>query len=339
MIWLYNSRIIATLAVIIVHISTNIVKSSPIGSEYWWFGNLYESLSRWCVPVFVMISGALLLDQNKQEELSVFYKKRLSRILWPILFWSAFYLFWVFLKGIEKGDPPSIVALMKRLLSGKPYFHMWFLYMISGLYLFTPFFRKIIAHSTDLEIKFLVIFMFIIAALDLIYNKLYTDSDSILFIIRFIRYIPYFFMGYIIRQTIIIPSKFVLFSIFIFSFLTTAFGCYLISILANLSKGLYFYHYLSVTIIPMSISIMFILKKFNNPLINEITARNISSLTLGIFLIHPLILEIINRIYKAIGFITFHPALCVPVNTFFAFAISLMIAWIISKTPYVRRII
>lgn len=99
MVWINNAKIVAMFAVVIVHVAATFVLNSPIGSSNWWVGNLYESAARWSVPVFVMLSGALLLHPNKQESLSVFYKKRLSRILVPLIFWSLFYLLWASLKG------------------------------------------------------------------------------------------------------------------------------------------------------------------------------------------------------------------------------------------------
>ncbi|MDQ6971139.1 MAG: acyltransferase family protein, partial [Mariprofundaceae bacterium] len=84
MIWLDNSRVLAVFAVILVHVSDGFVSHYPMGSEYWWIGNIYDSAVRWCVPVFVMISGALLLDPAKHENLNTFYRKRFSRICIPI---------------------------------------------------------------------------------------------------------------------------------------------------------------------------------------------------------------------------------------------------------------
>lgn len=114
MIWLDNSRIIAIYAVVFLHVSAGVVIGNDVGTEYWWVGNVYDSAVRWCVPVFVMISGALLLDPNKQEDLATFYTKRLSRILVPIIFWSAFFLAWAFLKGAMKGNELTVVDLLKK---------------------------------------------------------------------------------------------------------------------------------------------------------------------------------------------------------------------------------
>lgn len=119
MVWLDNSRIIAIWAVIFLHVAGFFVVSEPIGSTYWWIGSAYDAITRWCVPVFVMISGALLLDSSKQEALGVFYRKRMVRILWPLVFWSVFYLAWISLKNYKMGLPTSPLALAKTLLWGK----------------------------------------------------------------------------------------------------------------------------------------------------------------------------------------------------------------------------
>lgn len=49
--WLDNSRIFAIIAVVILHVASIPVVRAPIGSEYWWYGNIYDSLLRWSVPL------------------------------------------------------------------------------------------------------------------------------------------------------------------------------------------------------------------------------------------------------------------------------------------------
>src|SRR3546814_13654277 len=67
----------------------------------WWASNFDDSLTRSCVPVFLMISGVLLL--GKQETLAVFFRKRFARILPPLLFWSLFYMSWNTWRGEDYG--------------------------------------------------------------------------------------------------------------------------------------------------------------------------------------------------------------------------------------------
>ena len=266
MVWLDNSRICAIFALVFLHTAAGVVIGSEIGSEYWWIGNFYDSLVRWCVPVFVMISGALLLDPYKNEDLKTFYTKRVSRIIVPIIFWSAFFLLWATLKGMMEGASPSLIELAKKILSGKPHYHMWFLYMIITLYLFTPFFRKIVVNSTRREISILVIFTFLLATLNAISEKLLSGGSK-LFVNWFFSYIPYFFLGYLIRTDNRNFSKIILWGVYLLSSFLTSLGCYILAINNNLDMGLYFYGYLSITVIPMSVSVMYLLKSWSSPII------------------------------------------------------------------------
>jgi surface polysaccharide O-acyltransferase-like enzyme len=336
MVWLDNSRIIAIFAVVFLHVAAGVVIGSDIGTESWWIGNLYDSLVRWCVPVFVMISGALLLDPSKKEDLRTFYLKRLSRILIPVLFWSAFFLLWATLKGTIKGEPLSIVDLAKRLLSGKPYYHMWFLYMIITLYLFTPFFRKIITNSSRNEIATLVFFTFVLSAINALAGKLFL-VDSKLFINWFLSYIPYFFLGYLVRTSESDYQSRILWGIFVVSVILTAAGCYAVAIKEGLEAGLYFYSYLSITVIPMSISVMHLLKSWTKPIGSIGLTKKISALTLGVYLIHPIFIDMIQ--YAGYGSLAFYPVVSIPAITFVVFSLSLSGAWVINKVPYLKRVI
>ncbi|MDQ7059343.1 MAG: acyltransferase family protein [Ghiorsea sp.] len=115
-------------AVLVVHVSDSFLRQYAFGSEYWWVANVYDSAVRWCVPVFVMVSGALLLGSEKEETIAVFYKKRLARIITPILFWSFFFAFiWGALKSMIGGAELRLDTALSAIISGQPYYHMWFL--------------------------------------------------------------------------------------------------------------------------------------------------------------------------------------------------------------------
>lgn len=334
-VWLDNSRILAMVAVVLLHVTTIVMNANEIGSTYWWFGNIYNSLVRWCVPVFVMISGSLLLDPHKQEDLSTFYRKRISRLLLPITAWSAVFLAWRFIKGALKGAAPTGSELLEKLISGNPYEHMWFLYMILGLYLFTPFFRKIIAGTTSKEFNLLIAATFSLAAVNHIYTS-FSASESKLFINWFLLYVPFFLLGHRIRTAEFQPPKVLLWGTFLLSSALTAIGCFILAVQNNLPLGLYFYGYLSLTVIPMSVSIMYLLRDWNSPILNSHFTHRLSLLTLGIYLIHPIMLE--AMIYT--GYATkMHPILSVPIVTSIIFITAGVGAWTLSQIPYLKKII
>jgi len=336
-IWLDNARITASFAVIVLHASAAVVIDSEFGSIYWWYGNFYDSMVRWCVPVFVMISGALLLDPKNNESLTVFYSKRLSKVLFPIVFWSSFYLMWTVVKSNLYGGMPSGKAILYSILSGKPYYHLWYLYMILGLYVFIPFFRKIIAESTYRELIVVTCFMFAIAGINTLATGLQFSSRPSLFTDLFIQYIPYLFMGHIIRNTVIKPSRILVNLILSLSIMATMLGIFVLGSIKGLKIGLYFYNYLSITVIAMSICIMNKFKNSTVPILGLNHTRQVAGLSFGVFLIHPIILDFLYLF--GIGVLEFNPILAVPLVAAACFIISLLCAWIFRELPILKRTI
>ncbi|WP_395606530.1 acyltransferase [Pseudomonas sp. B22129] len=129
--------------VVFLHVSAAGV--SEFG-EGWIYFNIYDSLVRACVPLFLMLSGALLLGRD--EAVAVFYTKRFLRIFPPLIFWSIFYVVW---KAWLAGDLSGVSASLLSVLKGPAYFHLWYLYALVGIYLFIPFMSKIYRNSTHSE--------------------------------------------------------------------------------------------------------------------------------------------------------------------------------------------
>ncbi|MCY7296326.1 acyltransferase [Alteromonas sp. a30] len=332
MFWLDNARIIAIYAVLILHVAAGPLTSNDFGSFAWWVSNVMDSMVRWCVPVFVMISGALLLDPNKQESLSSFYFKRLSKILIPIVFWSILYLGW----AIFNGESLSVLGMLKRIVSGKPHYHMWFLYMIVILYLFTPFFRKVVAQSSQSELGVLTAALFVLSALNFAAD-VFVDGSSRWFFNWFLQYIPYFFLGYYIRNDKRKPAQGLLWLVFLGTGVFTCVGCYLLALETKEAFGYYFYGYVSISVIPMSISLMYLLKSWDKPMINAGFCRKLSLLTLGIYLIHPIFLETLQS--SAFHLSDAHPLISIPVLSVVVALVSTLVVYLISHIPLLKRVI
>lgn len=90
-IYLDILRIISTIAVIIIHISAQNWYNTSVSSFEWNVFNIFDSMFRWPVPIFVMISGTLFLDTNKIIDIKKLYQKNILRIITAFLFWSAVY--------------------------------------------------------------------------------------------------------------------------------------------------------------------------------------------------------------------------------------------------------
>lgn len=135
--WADRLRNIATVLVIAIHVSGSVAQGNvEYDTLFWWAGNFWDSLGRPAVPLFVMLSGFLLL--GKDYELDYFLKRRFSRVVVPALFWMAIYSYYNFM---AKGSPASIAEAIRGIVERPVHYHLWFIYLIIGLYLVYPILR------------------------------------------------------------------------------------------------------------------------------------------------------------------------------------------------------
>lgn len=166
--WLDILRLIAIFMVICIHCSDpfNVSPEARSNPEYNFWGGIYGAFLRPCVPLFVMITGILLLPVNLS--LDEFYKKRLLRIASPFVVWSILYNLFPWVTGIL-GLPQSIISdvfayapsdasqslgdAIKNIALIPLQFNvytvpMWYLYMLIGLYMYMPFFSSWVEKAT-----------------------------------------------------------------------------------------------------------------------------------------------------------------------------------------------
>ena len=100
-VWLDVVRFVAMFTVVCCHCTDPFnfyPGTAPNIGEIKLWGAIYGALLRPCVPLFVMITGALLLPVR--GEISVFYKKLIPRVLWPFLIWSVIYNLFPWITGL-----------------------------------------------------------------------------------------------------------------------------------------------------------------------------------------------------------------------------------------------
>ena len=155
-------RVAATLAVVILHLSGGWISEVPVASGAWRVFNVYNGLTRWCVPVFVMLSGMFLLDPKKSLSYRSLFFRQILRIVAALVVWSVVYgLFARFLSGTPL-TLSALIQVLRDLVWGRLHYHLWFLPMIVGLYLATPFLRAFVrgASRSDFHFFFLLVFVF-----------------------------------------------------------------------------------------------------------------------------------------------------------------------------------
>ena len=169
-IWPDIVRIVAVFAVIVLHTGVEHFYRLNTRTAAWQICNLYESLVRFCVPVFIMVSGRFLLDPDREYTLKKLYGVKIPRLATAYLFWAAFYVVadhWFALKyGADV--KLSCSGFFQEVVAGK--YHLWFLPMMAGLYMVTPVLRHIVGNER-VTVYFLAlsfVFVFAVSTLDVI---------------------------------------------------------------------------------------------------------------------------------------------------------------------------
>jgi surface polysaccharide O-acyltransferase-like enzyme len=146
-------RVLAIYMVIQIHTGEfyYIAKDGTVlpGSDPYWVG-WYNSLFRSCVPLFVMISGFFLFPVH---DVNAFYKKRLSRVVIPFVIWCILYAFYQFFLGQVNIQTAFINILKIPVNFGTDIGHLWYVYMLVGLYLFAPIISPWIENASEKNIR------------------------------------------------------------------------------------------------------------------------------------------------------------------------------------------
>ena len=132
-------RVLACYMVIQVH-TGEFYYIGPIGDvikgENAFWVDLYNSVCRSAVPLFVMLTGYFLLPVK--DEPAQFFRKRFTRVVIPFIFWCIAYSFYQFFRGQVDFTTACTNILKIPVNFGTQVGHLWYVYMLMGLYLFAP---------------------------------------------------------------------------------------------------------------------------------------------------------------------------------------------------------
>lgn len=170
-VWFDVARLVAMFTLLCCHCANPfnwVPADSPVAGEVKLWGGIYGAMLRHSVPFFVMLTGALLLPVR--QDAASFYKKRIFRVLWPFLIWSVIYCLAPWLLGVLGFGSDVVLSFFPY--AGKDFLtqslgvslkhiallpfdfstiglHLWYIYMIIGLYLYMPIFSCWIGKASD----------------------------------------------------------------------------------------------------------------------------------------------------------------------------------------------
>ena len=332
-------RIIAAFAVIVTHIAAQRFYLDSYPSVEWTVRNFYHSLCRWDVPVFVMISGALFLDVSREVKIKKLYTKNIFRIITVFLFWSIVYVLY---DGLgNKG----FISVLERIIQG--HFHLWFLKMLIGLYVAVPILRVIVSNKKIeqyfIGIALLTAYLYpmciqIMGYLNDTGKYLLAMSYSGLDFHIASGYVGYFLLGHYVH-TYEMKKSYIrgIYALGVLSIFTVFI---LTQCASDTIGGPYtgFYEYLNVFTMFETVSIFLFVKNIHFAPKYCSILRNISNASLGIYLIHALVMQM-ECDYFGIGNSPLMPALLIPCDALLTFVVSYVIIEILIRIPVVNKII
>jgi surface polysaccharide O-acyltransferase-like enzyme len=338
--WADYLRIMATISVIILHISANILYENGADTNAkWWTANLYDGITRFCVPLFLMLTGALLL--RKDQPVGAFLKSKFMRIVLPFIFWSLAYIAFDVRNRIAAGEnlqAPDIAKWALLQLKNGSAYHLWYVYMLIGVYLFIPVIGKWARHSSSNGVFYFLVVWFAVLML----NQPYVQALDIrpnVELSYFTGYLGYVVLGYYLatrnfgnRMLVMVLSGVLI----IGGTLVTIFGTYYDTVsTAKLSEQ--FYGYLTPNVLAVTIG-LFLFLKHAVPAAAK-TPRFIAfanRYSYGIYLAHILVLNEMGR--TGWHFYEWNPVAGIPLNALTCFSVSLLLVFALNKIPLVKHV-
>lgn len=343
-IYLEVLRCVALLCVIAVHVAAIPIQNWETNPGTWYF--VYPvTYAVGClgVPLFLMISGSLLLDPQKNISLEKLYKKMIPRILLPLLFFGYCFALMEIFFDTHTIKVSMFVEGLVHVLNKTSWEHLWYLYLLIGIYLLLPIIRVLLNKITDKQLEYLMGVLFFLAFVIPTVNKVLGTTIS-LEEPKPLCHITSFIMGYVVSRyhTSERFKKYLYLSGSVSFAILLIFELFAGKISYESYKMLVGYDCIFIFAVGSMIFLLFHDKKDAIEKIITIPGGKIilslAECSFGIYLIHPVIM---NILYKVMGWqpVMFNPVISIPAFCI-AFIVPCHIAvWIMKKIPVIRRLV
>ena len=337
-------RVVSICFVVMIHTVYQSFNSLPVEGWEWQTLNVYDSLSRWAVPIFVMISGALFLD--RQKPLREILKKNVLRLVTAYLFWLAVY------SVINQIYYHDFDSTLTHIIKG--HYHMWFILMIIGLYLVTPLLRKIVEDKSLIRLFLILALIFAFLLPDIIKILEVYPTDVTKRITEFINstqknlniYLPlgyagYFVLGYVLSKAEISKKlEWIIYLLGIAGFVYTLVATSKRSV-TNSTPYTGYYMYLSANVAAMAAAVFVFFRKhcgISGGSKAGGVVRRLSQYSFGVYLVHLIFLEYAS-VKLHIAPKSFNPIISVPLLCLAALLLSYAVSAALNHIKFLNKYI
>ena len=339
-------RALAIYAVIILHNAADYDDQfGSIPQSHWWAGAIWNGLVRFCVPLFVSLSGAFLLKPGKEVTIAEIFKKRLPKILIPLFFWSIIYIIYAGFESKEGINSIDWPEELKIFYQGPVIYHFWFLYMLIGIYLLYPIINLFITAAKPIYVRYFILVWFlsncVIKIIDVITDTSFGVENNF-----FAEYVGYFVLGYYLTHYTFSKTQLRLMYILgIFGFIVSIFTSYLCIHFNFESRSELIESDFTpdVTLCVTALILWFKNRNYGEENQSAIkrSISQISQASFGIYLVHVLVMQIIfsdRRSY--IDLVDgWHPAWAIPLKSLIILVVSFVIVKLLSQIPLLKKVV
>lgn len=304
-------RVASMAAVVYLHTAAGVLHDTSF-SPLWHFSNIFASLGTAAVPIFFMLSGALLLGSEKTADPAFLLRRRLPRVLVPGLVWSLAVIagLWV-MQGGEAALPKLLALPYTTVLT--PY---WFLYALVPMYLLSPFLKRMTDSFEHAHWKyFLGLWIIVTLGLHTLrflipepWNGLVTENMT-LGVSLLEGYLGYFLLGAWLDRLAKVPKRRLLWAVFLCDWAVISLGTWLMS----RQKGYYgewFLSYQGVFTMVLAASAFLLVKSLCAGKAGSGRVLTLlSGCSFGVYLAHPMAIKVMERLWL---FLTGMPATTIP---------------------------
>lgn len=303
------------------------------GSNAWFGALVVEVMFYFAVPVFFMLSGATLMRYSDRYDTKTFFRKRFQRTLVPWLVWSGICGggYYVLSRDFSTLNPVGVINCLLNSTYESVY---WFFIPLFCLYLLMPLLAK--AKDDIRLVKYLAFIFFLISGCYGFYYKI-TGSTPNGFLSSGIFFpLMYAMIGYVFNYQKLSRPQYICLSIISVACLVLRYfvTAHLSAEIGATDKTLFGYGLL--TAVFPSVWVFYTVKNFNIS-VNDKLAQiivELSSCSLGIYLIHRLVMRIEMRVFD----MTNDMALWRIPMTLVTYATCLLIVWLVKKHKLGRLI-
>jgi surface polysaccharide O-acyltransferase-like enzyme len=332
--WVDVVRVAAISLVVVIHVLNlnNRLVYLPVDSMGWLAVDAANAGTRWALPIFTMVTGYLLLDPRKPLDWHGYYHRRIQKIAWPLLAWTIIYVGLTGYDDYATGRPFGIATVIAMLIKGEPYSHLWYLYMLVGLYVVCPFIRLATDRMTRGQLIGAVALCFIVDAFSSSLDALHS-VPNVTYIDDFPHYIGYFLAGHLFGRVLTLPRVAPTIAVLVASFLAlTA----IIDVVAHLVSPLAAHQLLGFwnpLIVVLSLAVFVLLRRLPIPTSWHQWLAWGGGMSFGVYLVHPAFLDALLYWTYPRSFPAFAAAVL------FVFLSSVMVVFVMQRLPMLRRCI